>query len=104
MNTLDKFIFSGTLIASTQLTRLLPLFLNKHSSIKKILSTKTNLTSKIIFLFLILYSYRDLTLQSEYFARIVSGIFIGLLQYKIQNLFLSIVIGTCLYLGILTLI
>jgi branched-subunit amino acid transport protein AzlD len=97
MQLTDKVIFASILIVSTQLTRLIPvLFEEKIGRVIQKESLKS-LINDVLFMLLIFYCFRDLAFNSEYYLRLVVGLYIFVIQYKYEKNLLSIFTGTFFY-------
>jgi branched-subunit amino acid transport protein AzlD len=95
----SKTLFIMCLIAGTQLTRFIPLFVPQ---IGKLIEEKKKLNfSFFIAFFLVIYCYRDFSLSSEYYLRVICGAVVFLTQWFTEKSLLSIFVGTVSYILLL---
>lgn len=104
MSNFDKIAFATILIVATQVTRLIPLMLEKH--IQKFMMSENMKTwiTDIFLILLILYCFRDISYSSEYFLRLVVSLYVFIVQYKFERTLLSIFSGSIIYIVIRSLI
>lgn len=96
----EKIVFILIIVFSVQVTRYLPLIL--PSGAREIFKNEklNEQINKVIFLFLILYCYRDLSSSPEYLLRLGCGIFVFLVQFFTGRTLLSVFLGTGIYMGL----
>lgn len=96
----EKIFFISVIIFSIQMTRFAPLILPARA--REIFSDEklNERINKVIFLFLILYCYRDFSFSSEYLLRLGCGVLVFLIQFFSGITLLSVFLGTGIYMGV----